>query len=512
MAARATAFAEPAVIRLASESFIPLAEDCTPLQTQRDAKGEFFRLVAEQGQYAFTADGTLLASVNTSDAETMLEMMHRAFARWELFAAVEDGQGVTAATYERDPRHPDLYPVGGLVLKQTMRDLPRPEGHASPQQRPEAINFDYAWFTADEVRDFLPDTVRVGVSKALPRRIVRRLARFHLLDSVRGETPPWRDEDVQDAAMTTEVVAVDGDRVHLRLDGGVLNSQDGTWATTPFQEKLEGMARGYHCRLRGELTFDTRRGRLSDSTWWQSMSAGVAPSTTTAKTIARPLPWGSCSGLRGEPRRPHPAARQPGGLLRHPRRPTPRVTARNLGGACPKRRRVPVCENIPTWRLARYDSRAQVHWPIPVSPACRGGFSAVARTRDTLHATRRQVWCKSPDTGMVRTFPPVGRRHLDRVARDAREDPAPRSQREDAACADGTWLRAEASPRCASLSARRGRPASGTPAVARAGIDRGPPQCLGVGRGRTSRPVQPVARAAEPDTAAPSRAVSSPPG
>ncbi len=274
MAARAAAFADPEVIRLASESFIPLAENCTPLQTQQDAKGAFFRLVAEQGhcagrtvpsatrqgQYAFTAGGTLLASINTRDADTLLGMMRQALERWATVTAHEPRRDVDAGAYARDPRSPDLYPVGGLVLKQTMRDLPRPDGHPSPQTRPEAINFDYAWFTADEVRDFLPEAVQVGASRELPWRVVRRFARFHLLDSVRGETPPWRDEDVHAATMTTAVVAVDGDRVHLRLDGRVLNSQDGTWAIAPFQEKLEGMTRGYHCRLRGELTFDTQRG------------------------------------------------------------------------------------------------------------------------------------------------------------------------------------------------------------------------------------------------------------
>jgi len=277
VAARAAAFADPEVIRLASASFIPLAENCTPLQTQQDAKGAFFRLVAEQGhyagrtvpsatrqgQYAFTAGGTLLASVNTRDAATMLGMMRQALARWETGTAHERGRDVDAGAYARDPRRPDFYPVGGLVLKQTLRDLPRPDGHPSPQTRPEALNFDYAWFTADEVRDFLPEAVRVGASRALPRRIVRRLARFHLLDSVRGETPPWRDEDVQAAAMTTAVAAVDGDRVHLRLDGRVRNSQGGTWAIAPFQEQRAGLTRGYHCRVRGELTFDTQRGAFA---------------------------------------------------------------------------------------------------------------------------------------------------------------------------------------------------------------------------------------------------------
>ncbi len=277
MASRALAFADPEVIRLASEAFVPLAENCSPLQTQRDAKGEFFRLVAEQGhyagraapsatrqgQYAFTADGRLLASINTREAEPMVGMLSRALARWQdLTGAGAAGESSDSGPgdYERDPRHPSFYPQGGLVLKQTLRDLPRPEGHPSPQTRPQAINFDYAWFRADEVQGFLPQPLEVGQKRELPPGIVRRLARFHLLDSVRGETPPWRDEDVKSAQMGAEIAGIDGSRVHLRLDGAVRCSQSGTWAIRPFQDRKEGMTRGYDCRLLGQLTYNTESG------------------------------------------------------------------------------------------------------------------------------------------------------------------------------------------------------------------------------------------------------------
>ena len=277
MAARAAAFADPEVIELASTEFLPLAENCSPLQTQKDAKGEFFRLVAEQGhyggrtvpsatrqgQYAFTPDGHLLASINTRDADKMLGMMRQALERWRELRQQRDRTAVESGTYERDPRYPDFYPADGLVLKQTLRDLPRPEGHPAPQKRPEAINFDYAWFTGDEAHDFLPETLEVGATRELPRRIVRRFARFHLLDSVRGETPTWRDAHVESARMSTTVVALHGTRVHLHLDGAVRNQQQGAWAIRPFQEKLEGMSRGYDCRLRGELVYDTAAGRFT---------------------------------------------------------------------------------------------------------------------------------------------------------------------------------------------------------------------------------------------------------
>jgi hypothetical protein len=278
VAARAAAFADPEVIQLASEYFIPLAENCSPLQTQQDAKGEFFRLVAEQGhyggrtipsatrqgQYAFTADGQLLSSINTRDAERTQGMMLQALERWrELATDRAAARPADLAPYERDLRYPDLYPAGGLVLKQTLRDLPRAFDAPIPQVRPEAINFDYAWFTKDDAALFLPEKLEVGQRKDLPRRLVRRLARFHLLDSVRGETPAWRDEHVTHAHLTTEVTRVDGPRVHLTLRGTVLNQQAGTWAVRPFRQKWDHLTRGYDCALYGELTYDTSTERFT---------------------------------------------------------------------------------------------------------------------------------------------------------------------------------------------------------------------------------------------------------
>ncbi len=195
-------------------------------------------------------------------------MMEHALDRQRTLAggaphATEDDPHTALAPFQRDPRHPALYPSDGLVLKQTLRDLPRTEGHPSPQNRPEAINFDYAWFRAHEAREFLPERLEVGARRDLPRTIVRRLARFHLLDSVRGETPPWREAYVKEAQLSTAVVAIEGANVHLQLDGTVLNAQGGTWAIRAFQEQREGMTRGYHCRLRGELTFDTVEGAFT---------------------------------------------------------------------------------------------------------------------------------------------------------------------------------------------------------------------------------------------------------
>jgi hypothetical protein len=299
VASRALAFADPDVIRLAAEAFVPVAENCTPLQRQEDDKGRFFRLVAEQGhyggrtvpsatrqgQYAFTADGRLLASVNAREAAPMRAMLTQALERWRALGAAGPS-GADAGTdaapdgpYARDPRYPDRYPEGGLVLKQTLRDLPRPPDHPVPQARPDAVNFDYVWFTAAEARRILPPALRAGERAALPGPLVRRLARFHLLDSVRGETPAWGDAHVIRADIWSEVTAVESaapapapapghpereraGRVHVRLEGAVLCQQAGAWAVRPFRRHWEGLTRGYDCRLMGEAVYDAVAGRF----------------------------------------------------------------------------------------------------------------------------------------------------------------------------------------------------------------------------------------------------------
>ena len=55
----------------------------------------------------------------------------------------------------------------------------------------DAWNQDFAWFTKDEARQFLARKIEPGRTRKVPRTLVERLARFHFLDNVRGQTPPF---------------------------------------------------------------------------------------------------------------------------------------------------------------------------------------------------------------------------------------------------------------------------------------------------------------------------------
>jgi hypothetical protein len=276
VAGRALVWSNPEIIALASRAFIPVAENSSYLQRQADAKGEFFRLIAEQGHYAgrtvpsatrqgtytATSDGRLLASINTREADKMLAMMNEALQRWR------EVEPETAATelpteYEVDPRYRRIYPEDGLVLKVYSRDLPRTVETRPDDWRRHAVNTDHAWFTREEALSLLPPHPSPGDRFPAPALFVQRLARFHLIDNVRGETPMWRTEEVQHATMSLEVASVTPGQIELRLEGAVRCVGHGKWAVRPFREKLDSTERGYDCELAGFLTFDRTNSRFT---------------------------------------------------------------------------------------------------------------------------------------------------------------------------------------------------------------------------------------------------------
>lgn len=259
-------FSNPEVIDLASEQFIPVAENSSALERQADDKGEFFRHVAEQGHYggrtfptstrqgsyAFLADGTFLASVNSTDPEKMAAMMRDALDRF-----AQPGQlGAPSPAQLVDTVPEDEgYPADGLVLQATVRDLPRPEGQPSADDK---WNLDYVWIRRDEAKALVPDPPEPGASRVWPEQVVRRLARFHLRDYVRGEPFNWPDAAIRHAEIASEVVSVDGDAVRLVLTGAVHLEAEVEWVA-PENGETKRYDNGFDARLHGEATWD--RGR-----------------------------------------------------------------------------------------------------------------------------------------------------------------------------------------------------------------------------------------------------------
>ncbi|MGE3820868.1 MAG: hypothetical protein AB7I30_15750 [Isosphaeraceae bacterium] len=257
--------------------FIPAADEVGRLQSGRDAECKLFQKIAEQGHYAgrsrpsntrqgtyaTTADGTFLASWNNNNPRFVAGKLREALEKWERLKAegrtFSSEAPLNLSALNRADR---FFPEDGLVLKVNTRDLPRDP----PQEGrwADAWNQDFAWFTREEAAQFLPSEIKPDRTREVPRPLVERLARLHLLDNVRGQTSPFPTRAIEDATLTSRVTAVDGDVVTLRLEGHTKAVQKGDWSIRGYRDmnRPSGQERGMELRLLGSARFDRKRGEF----------------------------------------------------------------------------------------------------------------------------------------------------------------------------------------------------------------------------------------------------------
>ena len=232
-----------------TSSFIPAADEVGHLQTGKDAECRLFQKIAEQGHYAgrtkptstrqgtyaTTADGTLLASWNNNDAHYVARKLSEALAKWErLKAEGRQSAGESRLDSARLDRADRFYPEDGLVLKVNTRDLPRDKPLESRWAN--AWNQDFAWFTRDEARQFLPEDVKPGQERSVPRPLVERLVRLHLLDNVRGQTSPFPTAAVEEASLSVHIKEVKDNLVSLGVKGSTRAVYRGKWPISGFRD------------------------------------------------------------------------------------------------------------------------------------------------------------------------------------------------------------------------------------------------------------------------------------
>lgn len=249
------------------------------LQSGKDPLSLFFQGIAEQGHYAgrvkptrtrqgiyaFAANGTFLASVNTRDPKRMARMLREAWAKWE---ALDAESRVVEGLPERRGRPEDRFPDGGVIIEAHSRDLPRDElggmplGPRTPGWHQRASNRDQAWFRATELRRLLPEKLEIGAEVAADRAIIDRLARFHLVDNVRGQIGPYSKESVAETTLSARVVAASEETVTLALEGVVAIEMVGRWFV-PDERRDEDVERrrGIKGRWDGTMVWNLKTDR-----------------------------------------------------------------------------------------------------------------------------------------------------------------------------------------------------------------------------------------------------------
>ncbi len=248
-------------------SFVPAADEVWRLQRGDDADCRFFQravnggeLITDkgtrQGIWVLSPSGRLLSRINSNDPDRVLPVLARGLAAWSELPE-EERRLAADAELEPELRWEHSYPEDGLVLERIARDLAAESPVAAPLP---TWNRDFAWFTREEARDWLPAEPRSGDVHAVPPISVRRLARFHLVDNARGQTLPYAEEEIEAAELTTRVLLREGETVELELRGRTRATAAGPWLLgdnlwTPRHEHPHGI----ETELFGRATFDLAR-------------------------------------------------------------------------------------------------------------------------------------------------------------------------------------------------------------------------------------------------------------
>lgn len=250
------------------KEFIPVVADDWYQRRRQDAEGEFFRKVADQsprkgqggstrqGIYTLTADGKLLSYKNAGqNAEATLDAIEQGLREWKKLPAPRRKPG--AVKVEDDPETDANYhrvlPKGAQVLEVFTRLLEKSdEGYKQAVckiGKGDQPGRDHFWFTAKELAELADPNAKLGSKKALSPFVLKRMARFHLLDNTRGEPPEWKDEEVRTMELTLRCQSVDSAKI--------------VWAVSGRADmRTKDDDRGCTLKLGGEWTVDRLSKRI----------------------------------------------------------------------------------------------------------------------------------------------------------------------------------------------------------------------------------------------------------
>lgn len=268
-------FSDQRIIDFIRANFVPVTADINKAIHRRDAEGEFFRKIAEQGHYAGRtkptktrqglyvplANGQLLASVNSRSADEVLEMMKHAITKFEKLQRV--AQPEIDDRLEADKNFATPFPDEGMILRVTCRDLPRAD---DPDHETWRHNFDNVWLTSNEKKSFAPadpKSATVGQSYEIPSPVIARIARFHLIDHVKGEGPGWKADSVKISDAKANVIGVSGASVQIQLKGRVKCVEPPSGDVNAYTGEIIEHETGVDLRLAGRLTWDVDRATFT---------------------------------------------------------------------------------------------------------------------------------------------------------------------------------------------------------------------------------------------------------
>jgi hypothetical protein len=179
-----------------------------------------------QGIYVCSPKGKLLSSINSLNADKVLETIQIGLEKWNDIP-LSDRQYSNNMETKEIHRWEKNYPDQGLVLNSVNADL----FTDPPQQsdRSERWNMDHVWFNNAETRRWLTDDPQRGDVYKLPEKLANRLICFHLVDNVRGQTLPFSPQEIKETSWKIEVLERSHSIVRITIRGHSKVVANGEW-------------------------------------------------------------------------------------------------------------------------------------------------------------------------------------------------------------------------------------------------------------------------------------------
>ena len=250
-----------------SAAFVCAADEVWRLQRGSESDCVFFQKAVNrgeritdvgtrQGTWVFAPSGRLLAHGNTRHIERMLEILDHGLSRWSELTD-EEKRLPAGVDFSDVHRWESNFPTDGLALERVGRELADADGTELG-----SWNMDYAWFSGAELAEELAPLVN-GAEEAELSHMAMRLARFHLIDNVRGQSLPFAPTEVERARLTARVVARESGSLELELTGDTQAVADGPWLMGDnIWKPKETHPHGLECELRGRAVWNTATRRF----------------------------------------------------------------------------------------------------------------------------------------------------------------------------------------------------------------------------------------------------------
>ena len=236
MAGRRSVWSDSRLIHLAKQ-FVPTTNEVWRLQGAQDNDANIFQEMANkghyrnaggsrQGIYVCTPKGDLLSSINSLNADVVLNTIKAGLEKWHELPLTErrlPENHLLNATH----RWENSYPEDGLVLTSYNIDL-----FTDPptyEERSDRWNIDHVWFNKEESSQWLPNHPKVGDIYDLPGKLTDRLFRFHLVDNVRGQTLPFAPTEIKSYSLRVEILEYQKDKMRFKITGSSLAIAKGEW-------------------------------------------------------------------------------------------------------------------------------------------------------------------------------------------------------------------------------------------------------------------------------------------